>query len=169
MCVFFYRTEHVQTTPVDSKLKFAQVSYVLATVKKWHENRLSKCIKCTGLCAESTSCFFAPNMSKQPHWTPNSIHYMYLMFPATTKNGTKTGPADTVNALVRALEVRLLFSDRTCPKQRGGIQTQVRACILCFGHRKKRRENGPRQSIKCTGSCAECASSFFAPNMSKPP
>ena len=152
MCVFFYRTEHVQTTPVDSKLMFAQVSYVLATVKKWHENGLSMCIKCTGCCAGSASCFFAPNMSKPPQWTPNSILHMYLTFPAPTKNGAKTSLEGTVTALVRALEVRLVFSHRTCPNQRGGIQTQVRACILCFGHRKKRRENRPRQSIKCTGS-----------------
>ena len=127
------------------------------------------CIKCTGCCAESASCFFAPNMSKPPQWTPNSILHMYFTFPAPTKNGAKTSLEGTVNALVRALEVRPLFSHRTCPNHRSGIQTQVRACILCFGHRKKRRENGPRQSIKCTGSCNECASSFFAPNMSKPP
>ena len=112
---------------------------------------------------------FSPNMSKPAQWTPKSILHLYLTFPAPTKNGAKMGLKGTVKALVRALEGRLVFSRRTSPNHRGGIQSQVRACILCFGHRKKRRENGPRQSIKCTRSCAECASSFFAPNMSKPP
>ena len=72
---------------------------------------------------------------------------MYLMFPAPTKNGAKTGPAGTVNAMVRALEVRLHFSHRTCPKHRGGIQTQIRASILCFGDRKKDVKTGPVRAL----------------------
>ena len=36
--VLFFRTENVQTTPVDSKLKFVRVSYGLVTVKKGQEN-----------------------------------------------------------------------------------------------------------------------------------
>ena len=72
---------------------------------------------------------------------------MYLMFPATTKNAAKTGPADTVNTLVRALEGRLVFSRRTCPNHRVGIQTQVRACILYFGHRKKDAKTSPVRAL----------------------
>ena len=72
---------------------------------------------------------------------------MYLTFPAPTKNGAKTGLKGTVNALVRALEVRLVFSHRTCPNHRVGIQTQVRACILYFGHRKKDAKTGPVRAL----------------------
>ena len=37
-CILICRTEHVQTTLRDSKLRFVHVPYVLVTIKKWREN-----------------------------------------------------------------------------------------------------------------------------------
>ena len=100
-------------------------------------------IKCSRSCAESASCFFAPNKSKLLRWTPNSSLHMYLTFWSQLKNKNKTGPSCKLNALIRELKVRLVFSHRTCPNRPGGLQTQGCACVLCFCPRQKRHKNGP--------------------------
>ena len=51
------------------------------------------------------------------------------------------------------------------------VDTKLNSAHVSYvsGTDKERGENGLRRYNKCTGSCAECASSFIAPNMSKPP
>lgn len=94
-------------------------------------------------------------------------HIAYVL--VVLESGTKTDPVGALNAQVRAPKVHLVFLHRTCPTYPSGLQTQVCTCVLWFGHHKKQKENGTRRCIKCTGSCAESASCFFAPNLSKAP
>lgn len=101
-------TEHVQITPVDSKLKFADVSYGLVTVKNGTKTSSVGALNAPVHALKVRLVF---SHKKCPiHLGGLEIQVCTcILYSGHHKKGQKTGPVGTLNALVRVPKVRLFF------------------------------------------------------------